>query len=273
MNTMFKTPFKYFVLSLLGLFIAGLMAGKATAYVMPAEQLLYLMGKKFAKFNTLVITQTTRVENLYETDAGVVINEKIWLKAPGLYRSELLGEPTGEDRSNGLVSDREPGGDMTFRKLLMGNDVDSVKALLTHMGINIEAVSLSRYEDVVVFQLGDKDPESPKLLIEKNSFLPVKICYPLPPGPAFGMVTVHFGEYQEISKGWYPYEITYASNDESLERYSIVGLQVNAAIDTPLSEITYHNPVFSPDLETPEDPNEEDERVREMIELLKDKYE
>ena len=178
MNRMFKTYYKSFVLLLLGLFMASLMVGKTLAYVMPAEQLLYLMGRKFSKFKTLVITQTTRVENLYETEAGVVINEKIWLKAPGLYRSELIAEPTGQDVSNALVSNREPGGDMTFRRLLMVNELDSIKALLTHLGINIESVSLSRFEDVVVFQLGDNSPSSPKLLIEKNSFLPVVICYP-----------------------------------------------------------------------------------------------
>ena len=270
---MFKTSYKYFVLSLLGLFILGVMAGRAPAYVMSAEQLLYMMGSKFSRFKTLIITQATRMENVYETVDGVVINEKIWLKAPGLYRSELISESTPQDMSNTRIADREPGGDMTFRKLLMGNNLDSIMALLTHMGINTESVSMARYEGVVVFQLGDKDTESPKLLIEKNSFLPVVIYYPSSTGSKPGMATVHFGDYQEIGKGWYPYEITYSLDDESLERYSIVDFEVNTPIDPPLSEITYQKPVFPPDLENPEGLNgEDDERLREMIELLKDKY-
>jgi hypothetical protein len=239
---------------------------------MPAEQLLYLMGTKFSRFKTMVITQTTRVENLDETDTGVVMNEKIWLKAPGLYRSERIGEPDGQDAGDAWVPDREPGGDMAFRRLLMVNDLESIMALLTHMGVNIESVSLSRHEGVVVYQLGNIDPESPKLLIDKNSFLPMLFRYPSPTGPVAGMVTVRFEDYREIGKGWYPYEITYSSDDKALERYSIVDLQVNATVDGPLSEITYQRPPPSPDLGDPQDLNGEDERLREMIELLKGKY-
>ncbi len=276
MNRMLKTPSKCSAALLLGLFLAVLMPGRAPAYEMPAEQLLYLMGTKFSRFKTMVITQTTHVENLYETDAGVVINEKIWLKAPGLYRSEVIGEVIGEadgqDAGNSRVSDREPGGDMAFRRLLMANDLESIMALLTHMGVNLESVSLSRYEGVVVYQLGNKDLESPNLLIDKSSFLPMIFRYPSPTGPGPGMVTVRFGDYQKIGKGWYPYEITYSSDDETLERYSIVDLQVNATVEPPLSEITFQRTPPPHDLGDSEDLNGEDERLREMIELLKDKY-
>ncbi|MBW2215970.1 MAG: hypothetical protein JRF34_02085 [Deltaproteobacteria bacterium] len=272
MNRMLKSPYKCSAALLLGLFLVALIPGRAPAYVMPAEQLLYLMGTKFSRFKTMVITQTTRVENRYETDAGVVMNEKIWLKAPALYRSELIGEPDGQDVGNSLVSDREPGGDMAFRRLLMANDLESIMALLTHMGVNLESVSLSRHEGVVVYQLGNKDPESPTLLIDKNSFLPMIFRYPSPTGPGPGMVTIRFGDYQEIGKGWYPYEITYFSDDETLERYSIVDLQVNATVEPPLSEITFQRTPPFHDLGDSEDLNGEDERLREMIELLKDKY-
>ncbi|MBW1902247.1 MAG: hypothetical protein JRJ20_11515 [Deltaproteobacteria bacterium] len=36
--------------------VAVLIPGKTPAYVMPAEQLLYLMGANFSRFKTLVIT-------------------------------------------------------------------------------------------------------------------------------------------------------------------------------------------------------------------------
>jgi hypothetical protein len=86
------------------------------------------------------------------------------------------------------------------------------------------------------------------------------------------MVTVRFGDYQELGKGLYPYEITYSWEDGSLERYSIVDLQVNTSIEPPLSAITFQKAPPSRDLGDAENLNGEDERLREMIRLLKDKY-
>ena len=53
--------------------MSGILAYKAQAYVMPAEQLLYLMGTNFSRFKTLVITQSTYFENSYDNKTEVAL--------------------------------------------------------------------------------------------------------------------------------------------------------------------------------------------------------
>jgi len=153
--------------------VAVLIHGKTLAYVMPPEQLLHLMGANFSRFKTLVITQSTQLKSLHGREIEVILNEKIWLKAPDLYDAELISMPEDQTAGSGMVKGRGSGGDMSFRRLLLANDLDSRLLLLADMGVDIESVTITRFEGIIAYQLGGEDPDSPKLLIEKDTFLPV----------------------------------------------------------------------------------------------------
>jgi len=251
--------------------MSGILADKAQAYVMPAEQLLYLMGANFSRFKTLVITQSTYFKNPYDNKTEVALDEKIWLKAPGLYHSEFVGV-SGEQAAEGsAIAVREPGGHMAFRPLLMASDLKKRISLLSDMGVDIEAVAFTRFEGTVAYQLGDSGPESPKLVIEKDTFLPVSFCYKSQTDSEQRLVSIWFGDYQKLGKGWYPYEITCSAGEEVLERYVILNLQVNTPIEYPLSEIILEPAIPPKSLAAPQKAPE-DNRLREVIEFLKDKY-
>jgi len=270
MTLMFAARYKLITSLLLGVLLVLFISGKAVSYLMPAEQLLFLMGKNFSGFKTLVITQKTRVMNLYDSAEEVLVDEKIWLKNTGFYRSELSGEPYGRVGQYNFTAQREPGGDMLFRRILMANDSETLMTLLSGMGVDTETVAFTRHDEVVAYRLGHKNLRRPYLVVDKDSFLPLVFCYTLQTDLEPMVVTVRFGDYQKTGKGWYPHEIIYSAG-ERLEKSVILDVQVNTPVDQPLSEIMMER-AMPGKMDHIQDIPEEDERLKETIELLKEKY-
>ncbi len=210
------------------LFLAWVMPDKARAYVMPAEQLVGLVSAKFCKFKTLVITQFTHLVNPQDRESEVILKEKIWLKAPDFYHSEVIDQPEDYDiRGHGDAAVYRPNIDMSFHRLFMAKNAEEIIGFLSEMGVEYKSVAFTRFDGIVAYQLGDKTPESPKLLIEKESLLPLLLCYWSQAGLGREMVTVRFVDYKKLGKGWYPDEIAYSAGEEIKERHVILDLQVN----------------------------------------------
>ncbi len=239
------------------LFLAWVMPGKAQAYVMPVEQLVGLMAAKFSKFKTLVITQSNHLVDPQDREAEVVLKEKIWLKAPNFYASEVISQPEGYGiRGHGGAVYR-PGIDMSFHRLFMANNAKAIMGFLSEMGIEHKSVAFTRFDGIVAYRLGEKHPESPKLVIEKESFLPLLLCYWSQVGLGREMVTVRFADYKKLGKGWYPYELAYSAGEEIEERHVILDLQVNVPIEHPLSKILKKRPCPPKSLENSQEPSDE----------------
>lgn len=228
---------------------------KGLAYLMPAEQLVGMMTANFSKFKTLFISQSICTLNQDNEEAGIPLEEKLWLKSPGFYRSELLTRSW--DKGVDLNIDR------AFCLLLMANDSDRITGLLIQMGVNLDSVALTRVDGIIAYRVGDKIPESPRLLIEKERFVPLLLSYWLSGDAGPEIVTVRFDDYRKLGRGWYPYEIVYSVGEGMRQRYSIIRLQVNIPIDGPLSVIPEQRIIPE---ETPEE-----KRLEEAVEALKEK--
>ena len=250
---------------------ALLVSERTTAYVMPAEQILYLTGANFSNFKSLVITQSTRIKSIQNQDNDLTLTERIWLKAPDLYYSEWMNPAENQNGMLYAFTGRAPGGDMTFRRLFMANTLSERMSLVSDMGIDMESVSLTRFEGIVAYRLGDAYPNRAKLLIEKDTFLPIFLCYGLRKNSRRQTVQVRFKNYEEIQEGWYPHEIEYTVDDGSSERHTISELMVNTVIDQPLSEMVVERPIPFEETADPSDTYEA-QRLREIIDLLKEKY-
>ncbi|MDY6972651.1 MAG: hypothetical protein SV775_10030 [Thermodesulfobacteriota bacterium] len=259
---------RHLALTLLGAVLVWMMPGKVSAYVMPADQLVGLMAANFSALKTLIITQTTYVVDPQSQEERTVLEERLWLKSPGFFRSEFTGRLEDQGMVWGKTQAGRSGNDMVFRRLLMANNEKAILALLSEMGIDLESVAFTRFHGSIAYRLGDKGPESPKLLIEKESHLPLLLSYRIPGDPGQGMTSVQFDDYRQLAKGWYPYRISLSVGKDIMERYSILDLQANIPIGYPLSLIPGE---WDRRVRKLEDTMEE-KRLEETIKLLREKY-
>jgi hypothetical protein len=238
---------------------------QSQAYILPPEQLVEFMGANFNSFNTLVINQITQQQNPADpaNEEDRVFREKLVMQAVGNYRLEILEQ----------TADKLEGADHLFRQLLMNNPKDKLWQLLSRFGIDQKQVFYSRLDGVIVYHLGAKDQNKPKLLIEKKRFLPLLLVYPFPGDPQAKLVRVRFKDYRAVKDKWYPYDITYTVENQLGERYLIQGLESNVALDaalfkTPKTGATTPAPTPAKKISP-----EEKERLKKIIEAFEKKYE
>ncbi len=236
---------------------------KSLGYVLQAEQLIRFMAVNSSKFKTLVITQFTQQEKRHSTEglSFEIFREKIWMQAPGRFHSRVLNE----DRGRREVPDK------AFRRFLLAGSSESFTQLLLEMGINLEAVAFTRIDGIIAYRIGDAAPGSPKILIEKERFLPLQLVYWSIGDRAGALVEVTFKDYREVDKGWYPFEITHTSERWPNETYTILTILPNTPFDpsvfsSPMSGAT---PVQSPE---GDEGLSDKERLKRIIQKFEDRY-
>lgn len=244
----------------LGLFLilSPAAAERCSGYIMPAEQLIEFMTKNFSGFQTLAVIQSTlRIQEEKE----VVFTEQVITRSPDLFHLKMLDQR----------AERSDPPDMAYRQLLMASTGERIERLLSAMGIRLDTVSLTRLEGVIVYRIGDKQPDSPKLLIEKERFLPILLLY-RPPGALTGdNLTVRFQDYRKQDKGWFPFEITCTTGDGLKERYTVLTLQAGQPVDSAILKPFNLRP--HTDRSAEEGPLDvEEERLRKIIKVFEEKY-
>jgi len=193
------------------------------AYVMPAEQIIQFMTAHFAKFDTLVIRQTT-AQMQKEESPERVYEEILSMKSPNLFHASLLDG----SKDQGSVEDR------TYRELLIANRQRRLLARLNELGIDIQHVAYTRLEGTVAYCIGEKDSKRPKLVIEKARVLPLLIVYQRPGQEAGELIRVRFLDYRKVEQGWFPFEIHSFSGDQWIEKHSVHSVKVNVPLSPSL---------------------------------------
>jgi hypothetical protein len=176
------------------------------------------------------------------------------MKSPDLFRVEVLGSEGGQTREM----------DHRYRRLLIANSESDLKAFLSGMGIDMEKIFFTRVDGVIAYCIGDRDPDSPKILIEKERFLPLLLTYRRLSYAGEDVVRVRFKDYRQVEQGWYPFEITYSSGWQISERYIIQSLRANVQV----SPTYFDSPPIQPQKEGPS----EEERLRRIIRTFEEKY-
>ncbi|MBW2609556.1 MAG: hypothetical protein JRC68_04330 [Deltaproteobacteria bacterium] len=238
------------------------MKEKCHGYIMPAEQLVDYMAANFSKFKTLVITQATQqIDQRYE-ETEKVFKEQILMKSPDLFYSRVLDQ-------NG---DRATPPDITYRQLLVANKKQRLEQLLSMLGIDLQSVAFTRIDGIIAYRIGDKLPDSPKILIEKERFLPLLLVYRESGNPEGDTITVRFRGYRKLDKGFYPYEISYSVGDKIREIYTIQTLQANVPVNSsllhPFEISSYPQDQASENVQS----EIEEERLRRIIKTFQEKY-
>jgi hypothetical protein len=208
-------------------------------YILPPTQIIEFMANKFAPIKALKIIQLTKIKDL-DQEEEKVFGEIIYLRSPGFYRSEVAGQPgkrliihkgTKTLRIiDSMITSEGESQDPLYRFLMLAQGSKPLLERLNAVGINLDKASLTRFEDRIAYLIGDKAEGAPKLLVEKERFLPLLLQY--------GNVLFRFSDYRELkSQTWYPYKIVYTFDGAVAEEYRVKDVIVNPSIDLSLFDI------------------------------------
>lgn len=217
------------------------------SYILPSVQIIEIMTNKFATIRTLHIIQLTKLKGLSQ-ETEKIFGESIYLMSPDLYRSEIAGEPgkrlmvhngskTLRIINGGIAYDRESQ-DFLYRFLLLAQNPKRLLEILKDLGINLEKVSLTRFNGRIAYLIGEREEGSPSFLVDKDLFLPLLLKY--------DDFIFHFSDYKEIlEETWYPYQIVFSSKGTITEEYMIKDITVNPPIEASLFNISPIRAQFS----------------------------
>ena len=207
--------------------------GIGRPYVLPSTQIIQFMTNRYADVKALKIVQLTTIKDLYQ-ETEMAFGEIIEVMSPGLYRSEVAGQPstrliihsgskTLRIINNRATTDLESN-DFLYRFLLLAQGPEQIQQSLQGKGMNLDKVSLTRFDNRVAYLIGDKDEGNPQLLVDKDRFFPLLL--------SCGTFSFHFSDYREIMEDtWYPYRIVYSSDGIIVEEYMVKEITVNPPLD------------------------------------------
>ncbi|EFK05376.1 conserved hypothetical protein [delta proteobacterium NaphS2] len=165
---------------------------------------------------------------------------------------------------------RQPNRDTSYRWLLMSQAKGGISAYLSQLGIQGDS-GYDRCDGVVAYRVGNRESQTPRLLVDKERFFPLLLSYTLPEDPEGRLVTVRFKDYRKNDAGWYPYEIEYELEGASVEVYYILNLTANAPIETSFFERKVE-PSPAPVRPSPTQGQPGDDRLEEIMRKLEKKY-
>ncbi len=235
-----------------------LLSTRGHGYVMPAEQIVGLMVRNFSNLNTMIVTQYTNHTD--RSGREQVFREKIWLKSPNLYHAKAVEKTERPD----FIPD------VAYRQLLIANSEGTIMQLLGSMGIDLEAVAFTRFEGVIAYRIGQRDPESPKIIVEKDRFLPLQLIYPSRDDPGGEVIKVQFADYRKLEVGWYPFQITYSYGAEITQKSAVLAVQANVPIAP--SDLGALSPPAEGASPGDQQGKEEERRLKKILETFEDKY-
>ena len=223
----------------LSLIILLILSSIGYPYILPPTQIIEFMTNKFTKIERLKIIQLNKIKDLNQ-EGESVFGEIIYFWFPTLYRSEIAGQLDKRliihDGIKTLrVIDREitsegESWDIPYRFLMLAQNPERLLERLKDLGMNLDKASLTRFEGRIAYLIGEKEEGSPKLLVDKDLFVPLLLQY--------GNILLRFSDYREFMEQiWYPYKIAYSFNGDIIEEYTIKDIIVNPSLDLSLFDI------------------------------------
>jgi len=215
------------------------------SYLLPSTQIIEFMVKKYASVKTLQITQLTKVLDL-DRAKEMVFGESISLMSPDRYRSEVAGQPGKRIIVHkGVRTIRIIDGEVAYGKekrtflfhfLMLAQDPRHVLKDLEQLGVNLDMVSFARFEGRIAYLIGSKEEGSPRLLVDKDLFIPLLLQY--------GNIAFFASDFTELKpKLWYPRSMLYSHTGANIEdyiqeEYSIKDIMINPSMDGSLFDIS-----------------------------------
>ena len=215
------------------LVLAVLLPSTGLPYVLPSAQIIEFMTDRFAALKTLKILRVTTIKD-FDDETEKAFGEIVEVMSPDLYRADVAGQPgtrlmaRSGSRTlsviNGTIVKGFERNHFLYPFLFVAQDPQRILRVLQDEGIRLDMVSLTRFDGRIAYLIGDKVDGSPRLLVDKDRFLPLLLV--------LDDFSVQFSDYREIAeKTWYPHQIVYSSNRTIVEEYSVQDITINPPLD------------------------------------------
>jgi hypothetical protein len=111
------------------------------------------------------------------------------------------------------------------------------KQLLIH-GVDVEKISLGRFEDQVVFVLGAQYPDESvaQVWVDKESFLPVR-WLDISSSDPDDRIDVVYRRWQRRGDLWYPLKVEILRGQRLIRRIEVMEISVNPSLPAELFDI------------------------------------
>jgi hypothetical protein len=223
----------------------------AHAYVLPAEQILTFMIKKLGSARTLMVAQKTV---LFDPDlrGGLrELQETLYYRYPDRFRSEVRTRRLEQIRVvnqdgalmvvNGeIVAERERAFDH-FKDPLLYRETGLLIKRLSQLGINLQVVSLGRFNNKICYVIGGKYPDESgsQVWIDKETFRPVRLILEGEHEDA-PLRAIEYSHYTGPEKGiTYPASILFFENGTLVRMHVLETMEVDPHVSEELFDVAY----------------------------------
>ncbi|NVL90981.1 MAG: hypothetical protein HWN69_08350 [Desulfobacterales bacterium] len=256
----------------LGLAVAG------HSYVLPAEQILGFMVKRFGSARTFVVLQKTVVYDPALEGGMRELDETLYYQYPDRFRHESGTSGAGQVRvvgpegaifvTNGkIIAETENPFDR-FKDLLLYRQEEALFERLSQLDVDLDVVSLGRYKETIAYVIGANYPDEsvPQVWIEKKTFRPIRYIVKGAGSKDAALEEIEYTDYVSLGKkGWYPSRILFFQNGRLARMYVLKTFKINPDLPDQLFDIAYLKTVYQPIASTQPSPKPELDEVEKTI--------
>jgi hypothetical protein len=224
------------------------------------------MVDQFGGGQTLTVFQKTVLYSP-ELEGGMrELEETLYFRYPGQFRSEVKGPELekvqvvtmggGVTIIDGKVAGETEGLFDHFKDLIVFKDPELLGDQLIQLGVNLDVVSLGRFEDRVAYVIGARYPDetTPQLWVDKQDFTPLRFVLS---GDGEGPdKEIQYTEYRALDKKKrYPTRILFLERDTLVKMHVLEAFEIDAYLPDELFDVAYLKTLYETMVSEPETPS------------------
>jgi hypothetical protein len=206
-----------------------------------------------------MIQQKTTIYDPVREKAVEEFKATLYYGYPDRFRSEVSTRKTeqlhvanGDDAvfvvDGEIVKETETGFDH-FKAPLLYTKTGLLGDRLVQVGIDVEVVSLGRFDEKIVYVIGAKYPDEsiPQVWIEKDSFRPLRLLLGSGHSDDVASREIQFADFKLLAQGKsYPTRILFLENGKIVKVHAMEAFRVDLTIPKHLFDVGHLRRVYGP---------------------------
>lgn len=253
------------------------------SYVLTGPHILYKMISKLGKPDTILVTGKLKLHNTGDPLKSVTeLSETVRFLFPEKFRSDVFSDVSHQIfissfenslyiLNNKIISEEGVNFDV-YKDILLYRSVEFLRHKLKIQGIDVNISSLGRSNEGFVYIIGAQypDEETPQLVVDKTSFLPVKWLIKYGSSDDFpNMLDIRYLNWRKNGKSWYPGKIEFYTNGQLVREFETDEQVVNPSFADNTFDILYYMSLYSSDFSNPSG-DSDTEKIDEVQKTIDD---